>query len=221
MHPSRLFLLPTLALLNSGLPSCSGDQPAEPFARLEETIADAAAGNPEAMKTLESKVEQLASEMHAAATSGGPEAAVMTVLMSGDLEALLPLSESGNVPAMFEWGKLQLDPVDPAAVAKGWDWIKQAANAGNKEAAFMAGKNAWKGLNGFATDTVAGCKWLEAAAAASHGEAAFALGTYSRYGLGTEVDLVAAKSWLGTSALACITNAFEIAKHAFLHGALQ
>ncbi|HHK41644.1 MAG TPA: sel1 repeat family protein [Planctomycetaceae bacterium] len=198
MQPFRPFLIPTLSLLSLGLSGCSGDQPPETAVSsvpLEEMVADAAAGNQDAMKSLESKVEQIASETHEAADSGDPQAAVMTVIMSGDLEGLLPLAESGNVLAMFEWGKLQLDPVDPAAVAKGWDWIKQAADAGNKDAAFMAGKSAWNGLDGFTTDTVAGRKWLEAAAEAGHGEAAFALGTYARYGLGTEVDLVAAKAW--------------------------
>jgi TPR repeat protein len=144
---------------------------------------------------LESEVEKFSDEVHEAAAAGDPLAAVMAVIMSGDMDGLLPLAEAGNVLAMFEWGKLQLDPVDPEAVLKGWDWIKQATDAGNADAAFMAGKRAWSGLDGFATDTAQGRKWLEAAAAAGHGEAAFALGTYTRYGLGIETDPAAAKVW--------------------------
>jgi len=198
MHKSRFIQLPALVLISIGLASCPGDQPADPTvstAPLDEVVADAAAGDADAMEALESEVEKLAEAAHEASVAGDPKAAVMAVIMSGDLEGLLPLAESGNVLAMFEWGKLQLDPVDPAAVQKGWDWIKKAADAGNADAAFMAGKSAWNGLDGFAVDTVQARKWLEASAAAGNGEAAFALGTYSRYGLGTETDLEAAKSW--------------------------
>mgnify|MGYP003631676368 CR=1 FL=1 len=198
-HAHPCLLLTLLAVL----PAC-GDAGATSDQPLDETlntaIHDAASGDAESMRNLEDQAGNSARDFvkntEAAAAKGDPAAQVIQAQLEGGYDAVLALAEDGHALAMLEYGRYCNAHPDEATRKEGADWIVRAANEGEADARFVAGKHTYNGLPGFNKDVEQGRIWLESAANAGHGESAYALATYARYGIGTDVDRGAAIEWM-------------------------
>lgn len=207
------------------LTACGSDTPPKKEMTTKELVAAAAAGDKDAMRTLERQVAKKAKaekkKMVAAAGDGDVLAVFQKALMSGDgsEERLGALADAGNPNALL-WRALErrydenLTPAnkekygaDMTELAKSGDQYKNHNLAGgahplSAEAAFQISEDKLSNNWLFEADTPGAIKYLKQAAEGGHSKAMLKLSSRYEYALGMDKDTDKARMWLEKSAAA-------------------
>lgn len=147
------------------------------------------------------------------------EQVAMRVAQQGDLGAerrLLEWARGDNATARRELGLIYL--ARPARRAEALPLFKQAAHAGDVEAAFRLGEMYRLGMAGLAAAPERALPWYRIAAQHRHAKAALVLGMLFKNGDGVERDAAQAAKWLTLSSEQGNAHAMFLLSYAYRDG---
>lgn len=111
------------------------------------------------------------------------------------LDELRGHAQDGRAEIQRALGIALLARTDP----EGLRWLEQAAQRGDRDAAFLLGNAYLQGIR-LQRDYAASWRWFKQAAEAGHASAAYYLGIMSRSGYGVAPDALAAVAWFQEAA---------------------